>query len=395
MLKRLQKLDIFTHSVLEVKRIYIPKASGKPRPLGIPTIIDRVLQFVVLTALEPEWESYFEQGSYGFGPARSCHDAMARLYRTISKKRRRWVLDADIKGCFDNISHKWLLNRLSGFPAVSLIEKWLKAGYVEIGKIYVSDFGTPQGNIISPLLANIALHGMERALAIRYHPDGYVRPECKYSLVRYADDFVVLAKSKKDASKAKEILSEFFLSSGLEFSEDKTKIVEASEGFDFLGWTFRLFPDKRKKSKEVTLVVPSRKSVESVKRKLKAIWRTGVGRNIREMMRRLNQVIIGWVHYHRWVNANRTFRSLDHFNYLQAIRLIRRQHPNKSWKWLTSQYFTTIRGDRWVFWHKSSGFLLSKLRTYKILNDTSIKYGARPKDSSYYSYFQQRSSNRF
>lgn len=187
---------------LPSKRVYIPKSNGKKRPLGIPTIIDRCLQAIVLNALEPCWEAQFERTSYGFRPGRSAHDAVEKIFAAVRpNKRKKWVVDADIKGCFDNIDHEFLIDRVGNFPARKLIEQWLKAGYVDNNVFRESTAGTPQGGIISPLLANIALHGMEEALGVRYDYRGLSIGS--RIVVRYADDFVLLCESFVGCSSSK------------------------------------------------------------------------------------------------------------------------------------------------------------------------------------------------
>lgn len=407
----LRQSDLCKWNPMSVRRIEIPRPGKAPRPLGIPTITDRVIQQVVKNALEPEWEGVFEHGSYGFRPARSAHDAMARIWRVLSSKKRRWVLDADIKGCFNNIAHEPLLKAVTGFPAQDLIQKWLKAGYFLKDTFHPTDIGTPQGGIISPLLANIALHGMEEALKVRYHKHGYVRSECKYVPVRYADDFVVLCDSEEEARKAQDILTTWLAERGMEFSPEKTNIRPVEAGFDFLGWTFRLYTNdkvggeawKRAKDKLVTLVKPSAKSVQKIKDVIKETFRKYIGRDALMLIQKLNPTLRGWANYHRFINSSETFRDLDNFLYQQLVRYARRKHPKKSWSWIKTRYFKQVTVKRtkktgkissastsWGFTEKGLSLYLFKGTTLE--NYSSVGYGRNPLSPKDKDYFADRKS---
>jgi RNA-directed DNA polymerase len=410
----LSKMNLLEWTPPPVRREYIARPGKEPRPLGIPTIKDRVVQQVVKSALEPEWEVLFEPGSYGFRPARGCHDAMSRLWRILSSKKRTWVLDADIKGCFNNIAHDPLLQKLSGFPAQSLVSRWLKAGYFEKDQYFDTLLGTPQGGIISPLLANIALHGMEEALGIRYHVRGYVIPTLPFILVRYADDFVVLTTSEANALKAKSLLGKFLADRGMEFSENKTTIRNVeNESFDFLGWSFGLYDNnplrirrkafKRATGGKVTLITPSKKAIESIKSKIKLLFKSHVSSPTHMLINKLNPIIVGWANYHRYVNANKTFRSLDNFIYLQVIRWAKRRHVNKSWEWIVRRYFTSSKvkfkkktgkssfvSSSWTFCGDNGFPKLVLFRQQSLKNFASIGFGRNPLNPKDVDYFKDR-----
>jgi RNA-directed DNA polymerase len=323
---------------------------------------------------------------------RGCHDAIESIYLTGKgpNPRRPWVLDADLAAAFDRIDHDHLLAQLGTFPARELVRQWLKAGVVEDGRFTPTQEGTPQGGVISPLMMNVALHGMEEAAGVRYRATGHNAGSAMRGspvLVRYADDLVAMCYSREQAEQVKQRLAAWLEPRGLAFNEDKTRIVHLTEGFCFLGFHIRLYRNRK------LLIKPSKASVKRIRKRLAAEMRALRGSNAEAVIRTLNPITRGWSAYFRTGVSNDIFNSLDFYVWKLAYKWAKHEHTNKSRDWIVHRYFGAFnprRGDRWVFGDRASGRFLTKFAWTKIVRHQLVKLGASPDDPSLGEYWARR-----
>ncbi|MGB7442131.1 MAG: group II intron reverse transcriptase/maturase [Coleofasciculaceae cyanobacterium] len=394
-----------TRRVLPTRRIWIPKSgTDEKRPLSVPIMADRANQALAKLVLEPQWEAKFEPNSYGFRPGRATHDAIEAIFLAI-RCQSKYVLDADISKCFDKIDHQKLLSKLNTYPSMRrMIRNWLKAGFMDGQDLFPTKAGTPQGGVISPLLANVALHGMEEVIKEyantlpTYRNHGKKQNRNALSLIRYADDFVIIHKELNVVLGAKAVIEGFLKDIGLELKPSKTRICHTLEedegekpGFEFLGFNIRQFSSNdgtsaRSPNGETlgfcTIIQPSKKAVQRHYLAISDLIDSHKAAPQKVLIQKLNPIIQGWANYYSGVCSTDVFRSLNHLIYIKLMSWARYRHPNKGSKWVVDKYWTKVGGDNWVFAYinpdTDERYVLSKHTGTKIVRHIKVKGDSSP-----------------
>lgn len=373
-----------------LKRDYLPKSDGRLRPLGIPTMKDRAMQALYLESLDPVAETTGDVNSYGFRKERSTADAIGQCFIILGKQHSpQWILEGDIKACFDGISHQWLLNNIPMDKGI--LEQWLKAGFIHQNILYPTEAGTPQGGIASPTLANLALDGLERLLRERYPTNTRRSHQAQVNFVRYADDFIITGKTKELLEEEiKPLVEQFLRERGLELSPRKTRLTHIEDGFDFLGQNVRKYDGKM-------LIKPSTRNIDEFLEKVCTTIKIHQHIPAGALILLLNPLIRGWANYHRHVVSKRIFIQVDSAIFKELWRWAQRRHPGKARSWIAKKYFLPATTNRWIFFGQLEGrdgseqsIHLFKASSVPIKRHVKIRGAANPYDPEWEIYFEAR-----
>jgi len=358
---------------------------------------DRAMQALFLLALDPVAETTADPNSYGFRRERCCADAISQCFNTLaSRLKAQWILESDIKACFDRIDHNWLLSHVPTDRGI--LKKWLKSGYMESRVWHPTEEGAPQGGPASPVLANLVLDGLERLLQEKFASRGRRTPSTMVNLIRYADDFVITGRSKELLeNEVKPLVAQFLAARGLEFSEEKTSVTHIDTGFDFLGQNVRKYDGK-------LVITPSKPNVAIFLANIREVVKTHKTASAGNLVLLLNPKIKGWAMYHRHICAKRTFTHVDNAIFQTLWKWCKRRHPNKGEPWLAQKYFTTLPGelggDHWVFFGEVKGkgdkprlMALTRASRIPIRRHIKIRSDVNPYSPQWAAYLERRHSD--